>query len=38
VARAADDLPDPDVLVQEIVDDLQTALEQFSVVVEGLDK
>jgi type I restriction enzyme M protein len=32
----SEDLPDPDVLAQEIVDDLQTALEQFSAVVEGL--
>jgi type I restriction enzyme M protein len=29
-------LPDPDVLAQEIVDDMQTALDQFSAVVEGL--
>ena len=32
----SDDLPDPDVLAQEIVDDMQTALDQFSAVVEGL--
>ena len=32
----SDDLPEPDVLAQEIVDDMQTALEQFSAVVEGL--
>ncbi len=32
----SDDLPDPDVLAQEIVDDMQTALEQFSAVLEGL--
>jgi type I restriction-modification system DNA methylase subunit len=32
----SEDLPDPNVLAQEIVDDLQTALEQFSAVVEGL--
>ncbi len=32
----SDDLPDPDVLAQEIVDDMQTALEQFSAVMEGL--
>ena len=32
----SDDLPDPDVLAGEIVDDLQTALEQFSAVLEGL--
>ena len=28
----SDDLPDPDVLAQEIADDLQTALEQFSTI------
>ncbi len=32
----SNDLPDPDVLAQEIVDDMQTALDQFSAVVEGL--
>src|SRR5271157_2853630 len=32
----SNDLPDPDVLAQEIVDDIQTALEQFSAVMEGL--
>ncbi len=32
----SDDLPDPDVLAQEIADDLQTALEQFSAIFEGL--
>lgn len=32
----SDDLPDPDVLAQEIADDLQTALDQFSSIVEGL--
>ena len=32
----SDDLPDPDVLAHEIVDDMQTALEQFSAVMEGL--
>jgi type I restriction enzyme M protein len=32
----SDDLPEPDVLAQEIMDDLQTALDQFSAVVEGL--
>ncbi|MEZ6041949.1 MAG: hypothetical protein R3C20_15715 [Planctomycetaceae bacterium] len=26
----SDNLPDPDILAQEIVDDLQTALEQFA--------
>ena len=29
-------MPDLDVLAQEIVDDIQTALEQFSAVMEGL--
>lgn len=28
----SDDLPEPDVLAQEIVDDLETALEQFSAI------
>ena len=28
----SEDLPDPDVLAQEIADDLQTALEQFSAI------
>ncbi len=32
----SDDLPDPDVLAQEIVDDMQTALDQFGAVVGGL--
>ena len=32
----SDDLPDPDVLAQEIVDDMQTALDQFIAVMEGL--
>jgi type I restriction enzyme M protein len=32
----SDDLPDPDVLAQEIADDLQTALDQFGAIVEGL--
>jgi len=32
----SEDLPDPDVLAQEIVDDMQTALEQFLAVMEGL--
>jgi len=31
-----ENLPDPDVLAQEIVEDLQTALEQFSAIVEEL--
>lgn len=30
----SDDLPDPDVLAQEIADDLQTALEQFTAIAE----
>ena len=29
-------LPDPDMLAQEIVDDMQTALDKFSEVVKGL--
>ena len=32
----SDDLPDPDVLAQEIADDLQTALEQFSNIASKL--
>src|SRR5262245_6755786 len=32
----SDDLPEPDVLAQEIADDLQTALEQFQAVANGL--
>jgi type I restriction enzyme M protein len=32
----SDDLPEPDVLAQEIADDLQTALEQFSSIANGL--
>ena len=32
----SDDLPEPDVLAQEIADDLQTALEQFRTVANGL--
>ena len=32
----SDDLPDPDVLAQEIADDMQTALEQFSAIAEKL--
>jgi type I restriction enzyme M protein len=31
-----DDLPEPDVLAQEIADDLQTALDQFQSIAEGL--
>ena len=32
----SDDLPDPDVLAQEIADDLQTALDQFSAIAGDL--
>ena len=32
----AEDLPEPDVLAQEIADDLQTALDQFTAIAEGL--
>jgi type I restriction enzyme M protein len=32
----SDDLPDPDILAQEIADDLQTALDQFTAVAGGL--
>ena len=32
----AEDLPEPDVLAQEIADDLQTALDQFAAIAEGL--
>jgi type I restriction enzyme M protein len=32
----ADDLPPPDVLAQEIADDPQAALEQFSAIAEKL--
>jgi len=32
----SDDLSDPDVLAQEIADDLQTALEQFQAIAEKL--
>lgn len=31
-----DDLPDPDVIADEIADDLQTALDQFRSIAEGL--
>jgi len=34
----AENLPDPDVLAREIADDLQTALDQFSTLVEELEK
>jgi type I restriction enzyme M protein len=32
----SDALPEPDALAQEIVDDMQTALDQFGAVMEGL--
>jgi len=32
----AEDLPEADVLAQEIADDLQTALDQFTAIAEGL--
>ena len=32
----SDNLPEPDVLAQEITDDLQTAIDQFAMVAEGL--
>jgi type I restriction enzyme M protein len=32
----SEDLPDPDVLAEEIADDLQTALDQFRAIAEGL--
>lgn len=32
----SDDLPAPDILAQEIADDLQTALEQFTAIAEKL--
>lgn len=31
-----DDLPDPDLIAEEIADDLQTALDQFRSIAEGL--
>jgi type I restriction enzyme M protein len=34
----SEDLPEPDVLAQEIADDLQTALEQFTSIAEELRK
>jgi type I restriction enzyme M protein len=34
----SDDLPDPDVIAQEIADDLQTALEQFQSIAAALKK
>ncbi len=35
--KDSDDLPDPDLLAQEIVDDMQTALDQFSAVVVAVE-
>jgi len=32
----AEDLPEPDILAQETTDDLQTALDQFTAIDEGL--
>lgn len=32
----SDDLPDPGVISQEITDDLQAALDQFSAIANGL--
>ena len=34
----SENLPDPDILAQEIVDDLQTALEQFTEIINSLDE
>jgi hypothetical protein len=34
----SDDLPDPDILAQEIADDLETALEQFTAIATKLKK
>jgi type I restriction enzyme M protein len=34
----SDDLPEPDVLAQEIAEDLQTALEQFQAIANRLAK
>jgi type I restriction enzyme M protein len=36
ILEDSDDLPEPDVLAQEIADDLQTALELFSTIAKGL--
>ena len=33
----SESLPEPEVLAQEIVDDLQTAMEQFAAIQEGLN-
>ena len=35
--EASDNLPDPDVIAQEIVDDLETALEQFRLITLDLN-
>lgn len=35
--EASDNLPDPDVIAQEIVDDLEAALEQFREIVGDLE-
>ena len=34
----SENLPDPEVLAQEIADDLQTALDQINAVLEGLKR
>ena len=34
----SEDLPDPDILAQEIADDVQTALEQFSAIAGDMSK
>ena len=34
----SENLPDPDVIAQEIADDLQTALDQINAVLEGLKR
>jgi type I restriction enzyme M protein len=34
--EASDNLPDPDVIAQEIVDDLESALEQFRLIATDL--
>jgi type I restriction enzyme M protein len=36
--EASDNLPDPDVIAQEIVDDLESALEQLRLIASDLDK
>jgi type I restriction enzyme M protein len=36
--EASDNLPDPDVIAQEIVDDLEAALEQFRLIANDLGK